>query len=214
LVVRLRARKIPLAGVRTVITGLVVPWVLTVVFAVSAVLYGAQVRTAPAWQSRVAWSLHVLMALAMIAMAWPWGMGVPTIVYGVVFTACALYFAYLGVFHAGVGHAFYHSAMMASMVLMAVAMSSPIMSSSTTPDTSGTGSMGAMPGMNMAGTGSTTVGSSAAPMWVTVTCGAAAVLFLGAALWSFFVLVRGPQRPYANLLMTAGMGVAFTALAV
>jgi hypothetical protein len=202
----------PLAA--AVITSLALRWALSGVFAVCAVLYGAQVRTAPAWQSRAAWSLHTLMALAMIAMAWPWGMHISTIVYVLVFTAGALYFAYLGVFDTHVRHAVYHGSMLASMVLMAVAMSS-----SALPDTSGAGSISAMPGMNMVGAGGGGESSAAAPIWVTVSCGPAAVFFLGAALWSFFVLVRGPQRPgpqstYANMLMTAGMGVTFAALAI
>lgn len=184
-------------------------WTLTGVFAVCVGLYLAQVRTAAGWQPRVAWSLHALMAVAMIAMSWPWGMAVSPIGYVLVFTASALFFAYLGLFTAGVGHSVYHAVMMASMVLMALAMSPAGM-----PEPANVGAMGAMPGMNMAGGGGLSVGSPSAPTWVVLACGVAAAFFLGAALWSFFVLIRGPQRPYANLLMTAGMGVAFAALAI
>jgi hypothetical protein len=184
-------------------------WTLTIVFAVCVVLYAGQVRAAEVWQPRVAWSLHALMALAMIAMSWPWGLGVSPITYVLIFTACALFFAYLGLFTARVGHSVYHAVMMASMVLMALAMSPSAM-----PDTANVGAMGAMPGMNTAGGADVSVGSSSTPAWVISTCSVAAVFFIGVALRSFFVLVRGPQRPYANLLMTAGMGVSFAALVI
>lgn len=183
-------------------------WTLTGVFAVCAALYLAQVGAATAWQSRVAWSMHALMAVAMIAMAWPWGGEISPIGYVLIFTACALYFAYRGLFSVRVGYSVYHAVMMTSMVLMAVAMSATAL-----PETANVGATGGMPGMAMAGDGG--VGANAsAPAWVLVTCGASAAFFIGASLWSFFVLIRGPQQPYANLLMTAGMGVAFIALAI
>ena len=180
---------------------------LTGVFAICAVLYLLQIHAARSWSVRLAWSLHALMAAAMIAMAWPFGMSISPIAYVLVFTACALYFAYAGLFKARLGHAWYHAAMMGSMVLMAV-----VMSASGMPGIPDADAMGAMPGMSSAVRVDVAAGPLAAPPWVVVTCGLAAALFLGAALWSFFVLVRGPQRPYANLLMTAGMGVAFAAL--
>ena len=60
--------------------------------------------------------------------------------------------------------------------------------------------------------GGAATGSSPTPTWVILTCGAAAVFFVGAALRSFYVVVRGPRRPVANVLMTVGMGVSFAAL--
>lgn len=183
-------------------------WSLTGLFAVCAGLYLAQARAAGAWQSRVAWSMHALMAVAMIAMAWPWGMEISAIGYVLIFTASALYVAYLGLFTACIGHSVYHALMMASMVLMAVATSPSGM-----PDTANVADVGAMPGMNMAGS-EPAVGTASTPAWVTSTCSIAAAFFVGAALWSLVVLIRGPQRPYANLLMTAGMGVTFATLAI
>jgi hypothetical protein len=59
--------------------------------------------------------------------------------------------------------------------------------------------------MNTAGSRAAT-GSTSAPLWATVRRGVAAAIFVGAALRSFYVLVRGPQRPVADLLMTAGRG--------
>src|SRR5208283_2857407 len=146
----------------------------------------------------------VLMAAAMIAMGWPAGMSVPTPVYVLVFTAAALYFVYLGLFGPPVAHALYHSVMMAAMVAMAVVMPYAAM-----PAMPSAAAMGSGHDMAMAGAGvSRAFASAASPVWVTVLCG------LAAALWSLVVLIRGPHRPFANLLMSLGMGVAFAAMAI
>ncbi|HUO38896.1 MAG TPA: DUF5134 domain-containing protein [Mycobacterium sp.] len=185
-------------------------WALTILFVVSIGLYGRLAIRVRAPRQRVGWSLHVLMSAAMIAMAWPLGMSIPTLLYVLVFTAGALYFGYFGVFGPHVDHAFYHAAMMAAMVMMAVAMTSVAM-----PAMSSGLAMGAGHDMAMTGAGAPRAGGSwAAPTWVSVTCGVAAVGFLVVALWSFLVLVRGPQRPYANLLMSLGMGAMFAAMAI
>jgi ribose/xylose/arabinose/galactoside ABC-type transport system permease subunit len=178
---------------------------LTTVFLTCIGLYLARVRSSVGWSSRAAWSLHAVMALAMIAMAWPWGMRFPVIFSVLVFTASALYFAYLGLFLGAVGHTPYHAAMMASMVVMSVAMSSA------RPISSGGQAPRAMPGVDMARRVSV---SAATPAWVVFGCGAAAVAFFLATLTSFYALVRGPRRRWADVLMSAGMGVAFAALAV
>jgi hypothetical protein len=111
-------------------------------------------------------------------------------------------------FTTAVGHAVYHAVMMASMVLMAVAMTaSPVSGDAVI------GTTAAMPGMIMPA-GGTVDATGSIPFWVVLTCGPAAVFFVVAALRSFYLLVQGPQRPYANLLMTAGMGVSFAVLAL
>jgi Domain of unknown function (DUF5134) len=180
-------------------------WTLTGAFAICAGLYLAQIHAARAWPARVGWLLHVVMAAAMIAMTWPVGMSLAPVALVLLFTACALYFAFFGLFNARVGHGLYHAAMMGSMVLMAV-----VMSPSATPGVPGADAMGAMPGMSRAVDVPTQ--AAATPPWIVVSCSLAAAAFLGAALWSFYLLIRGPHRPYANLLMTAGMGVSFAAL--
>lgn len=179
---------------------------LTVVFVACAGLYVAQVLAADGWLARAAWSLHVLMAVAMVAVAWPWDSHISPIAYVLIFTAGALYFAYLALFAAGIGNTVYRGVMMTSMVLMVLAMpSTPL------PAAQEVGAMGAVPGMDMAGGGAPRAAPST-PTWVIVACGGAAVFFLGAALRSFFVVIRGPRRPFADLLMAAGMGVSFAAL--
>lgn len=77
------------------------------------------------------------------------------------------------------------------------------------PAAEGTTAAKAMPGMEM------TVGggvSSAPATWVVVVCGSAAAAYFGAALCWFYALIHGPRRPLADVLMTAGMGVAFAAI--
>ena len=192
------------------ITNLVLRWALTVLFALCIALYAREALATRAWQQKLAWSLHVLMAAAMIAMGWPAGMSVPTPVYVLVFTAAALYFVYLGLFGPPVAHALYHSVMMAAMVAMAVVMPYAAM-----PAMPSAAAMGSGHDMAMAGAGvSRAFASAASPVWVTVLCGLAAAGFVGAALWSLVVLIRGPHRPFANLLMSLGMGVAFAAMAI
>ncbi|OPX13081.1 DUF5134 domain-containing protein [Mycobacterium sp. AT1] len=183
-------------------------WALTGVFVACAGLYLARVLAAGGRLAQVAWSLHVLMAVAMLAMAWPWGVYVSPLAYVLLFTAGALYFAYLALFAADIGHTVYHGVMMASMVVMAL-----VMSSTSLPAAPAVGAMRAMPGMDMAG-GSGPGAPPSTPIWVIVTCGVAVAFFLGAALRSFFVVIRGPQRPLADLLMAAGMGVSFAALII
>ena len=192
------------------ITSLGLRWGLTALFAVCVGLYTRQAIGAGGWQSRLGWSLHVLMAIAMIAMAWPLGMSVPMLLYVLVFTAAALYFVYLGLFGPHLNHAFYHAVMMGAMVVMAVVMQSGTMPGMTLTSTS------AMAGhdMSMASAAATDAGSHlVSPPWLSVLCGLAATGFLGVALWSLVVLIQGPHRPYANLLMSLGMGVAFAVMA-
>ena len=192
------------------IDGAVLRWALTILFLLCIGLYGRQAFGARAWQQRVGWLLHVLMAAAMIAMVWPAGMRVPALLYVLVFTAAALYFVYLALFGPQVDHAFYHAVMMAAMVVMGVAMTSTAM-----PATSSTPAMGAGHHMAMADMGAApSSGFGTPPTWVTVVSGLAAAGFLVVALWSLAALIRGPQRPYANLLMSLGMGIAFAAMAI
>jgi hypothetical protein len=190
-----------------VITYLGVRWALTALLAGCVVLYARQVIADQAWHRKLAWSLHGLMAVAMIAMAWQARMASPMLPYVLVFTAASLYFVYLGVFGPHIDHALYHAVMMTAMVAMAVVMPSVAM-----PRTTSTSAM-AGHGMTMAdaGVAAASVGS---PTWVTVLGGLAGAGFVGAALWSFVALKHEPHRRYADVLMSLGMGVTFAAMAV
>jgi hypothetical protein len=193
-----------------VVSDVALRWALTGVFLASIALYARQAVGAGSRQQRFGWWLHVLMAAAMIAMAWPAGMSIPTLLYVLVFTAAALYFVYFAVFGPRLDHTAYHAVMMAAMVAMAVVMPAAAM-----PTISSAAAMGSDAHMSMAGMASGHAGGAwAPPAWVSVTCGLATAGFLGAALWLFIVLIRGPRRGYADLLMSLGMGLAFATVAI
>jgi hypothetical protein len=197
-------------GWNRLITILGLRWGLTVLFVVCAGLYTRQMFGERKWQPTLGWLLHVLMAIAMVAMAWPVGMRIPSLLYVLVFTAAALYFVYLGLFGPHVNHAFYHAVMMGAMVVMALLMQSAAMPGMTVTPTS------AMAGHNMpmVHATATNTGSSGSPVWGSTLCGLAAAGFVGVALWSFVVLIRTPHRPCADTLMSLGMGVAFAGMAI
>jgi Domain of unknown function (DUF5134) len=192
-----------------VIANLGLRWTLTIVFVACIGLYGREMIRARIWQQRSGWSLHVLMAVAMVAMVWPAGMSIPVLLYVLGFSAAALYYVYLRVFGPQVDHAVYHTVMMAAMVAMAV-----VMGSATLPGMASAEAMGAGHDMAMPGAGpmpATAPGPS--PAWATVLCGVGAAGFLGAAIWWLIVLIRRKQPTPAYLLMALGMGTVFAVMA-
>lgn len=177
-------------------------WALTAVFAVAALLCAGAGRRVPG-QRGVA-VLHALASVGMIAMLWPAGMQVSPLLYVLVFTAGALYFAYLALFGFELPHPVYHCTMMAAMALMGLLMAPnagvPVATAQTSGHHSAHLSHGAI--------------AVTPPGWFTVVCIVLAIGFCAAALWWFYLLVRGPKRPYADLLMALGMSVAFAVMAV
>ncbi len=190
---------------------------LTCVFALCAVLYLVGISRSASVGTRFTGFLHLLMALAMIAMTWSWGMRISTITYVLVFTASALYFA-----HRALGRSerastvecpdpahhndAYHAAMMASMVVMAVLMSVP--GTSATVHQAVGGEMPSMRGMTGMGPMDMS-GGSGTPVWSTVVTGVLAVLYVLAALVYFYRSVQGPRRWVVEILMSSGMAVSF-----
>jgi hypothetical protein len=150
--------------------------------------------------------LHALMGVAMIAMLWSWGSGVPIMAYVLIFTAASLWFVAEAVFPARspttdrtgpalcagpAGSAWYHALMMSSMVWMAVLLSavSAAATGGGAPD-----GMSAMPGMDMGmamAQPSASVPVSPMPLWSRVPCLALAIVFCAAAL----LLVGRGLRP-------------------
>jgi hypothetical protein len=175
---------------------------------------------------------HLLMSAAMVAMFWSWGARIPTIVQVTVFTAATAWFVGQ-VLLRDIGlashrwHSWYHAAMMAAMVWMAVGMATM----STFPATTTGGAAAAMPGMAMAGmttraTGSDTPMVMAAPAgWVAGTCVVLAIAFFATAGAYAFATVQNLAREEARLergrlcehavgaLMAAGMAVALLEMA-
>lgn len=181
---------------------LVLRWALTVLFAVTAVLFAAAARR----ERPAVNALHTVASAAMILMIWPAGMSISPLIYLLVFTGAALYLAYLALFGDRLAHPVYHCAMMAAMAVMGLLMAP----NTAMPAMSG-GSHMHMSHLPMAMPAHATAHS---PLWLTATTTALAAGFGIAALWWFYLLVRGPQRPYADLLMALGMSAAFAAMAV
>ncbi|MCX8561026.1 DUF5134 domain-containing protein [Mycolicibacterium mucogenicum] len=177
-------------------------WALTAVFAVAALLFVGAGRRAPG-QHGVG-VLHAVASVGMIAMLWPAGMRVSPLLYVLVFTAGALYFAYLALFGFELPHPVYHCTMMAAMALMGLLMAPNAGVPVATAQASGHHSA-------HLGHGAIAV---TPPGWFTTVCVVLAAGFCAAALWWFYLLVRGPKRPYADLLMAFGMSAAFAVMAV
>ncbi len=177
-------------------------WALIAVFAVAALLFAGAGRRAP--RQRGVGAMHALASVAMIAMLWPIGMRVSPLLYVLVFTAGALYVAYLALFGFELPHPVYHCAMMAAMALMGLLMAPNAGQPVATAQASGHHSA-------HLGHGAVAV---TPPAWLTVVCTVFAAGFCVAALWWFYLLVRGPKRPYADLLMALGMSAAFAVMAV
>jgi len=177
-------------------------WALTAVFAVAALLFVGAGRRVPG--QRGVGVLHAVASVGMIVMLWPAGMQVSPLLYVLVFTAGALHFAYLALFGFELPHPVYHCAMMAAMALMGLLMAPnagvPVATAQASGHHSAHLSHGAV--------------SVTPPGWFTAVCVVLAIGFCAAALCWFYLLVRGPKRPYADLLMALGMSAAFAVMAV
>lgn len=222
-----------------------VRWTLSAVFALTAAyyLYGLARREERRHGPRLVVddALHVVMGAAMITMLWSWGLAVPVMVYVLVFTSAALWFVARGLFpptpvvvsigdppvaaghHGFRGLAWYHAAMMGSMVWMAVVMSVtmstlPVYSpgSTSTSTSSMPGMDMSMPGMDMGSTGSTG-GSMVVPVasWIRIPSLLLAACFVAAAVWLLTAGIRGRPARHSvaagavSGVMAAGMALAF-----
>ncbi|MGW3240171.1 DUF5134 domain-containing protein [Streptomyces olivaceus] len=107
-------------------------WILTLMFAAPA-LHGLWRLVQPTTDltGRVGHVLHAAMGVLMIAMAWPWGMGLAVAPQVVLFTAGALWFLAASLLRPGerpragaVNAAWPHALMMGAMAWMVAAMGS------------------------------------------------------------------------------------------
>ncbi len=130
---------------------IVLRWVVSGLFALTAVEYGVAVITKPRpWTSAVNHALHVVMAVAMVVMAWPWSTRLHTAGPAVFFLLAAVAFAAMAIFAMRTTSRrelyFYHGLMMLATAWMYDIMDSHLMPAgpSTQPDMS-------MPGMDISG---------------------------------------------------------------
>lgn len=222
-------------------------WVLTLLFVVPALSAmwrtGAPGRAGggPDAVERVAHLLHAVMALAMAAMVWPWGMDLPAGPQIALFTLGAVWFVGVALARPASASrtqalrgALPHVVMMGAMAWMAAAMvSSGSMAghgSSSMAGHGGSHDMAGMPGMDMSG-GSGTATMALTDIGPRLTAGLlAAVLLVLGVRWlarSFdaarLVDATGPRRPAAPVerdafglachsAMALGMAVTFVVL--
>jgi Domain of unknown function (DUF5134) len=196
---------------------IVLRWVVIGLFALTAVEYGVAVITKPRpWTSAVNHALHVVMAVAMVVMAWPWSTQLPTTGPAVFFLLAAVTFAAMAIFAIRTTSRrelyFYHGLMMLATAWMYVIMDSHLMpaGSSTQPDMS-------MPGMDASAMNMPARNSAT---WSSAVGWFGAVGFTAAAIfWTYrYVLDRrrktAPRRSLGDLgqaMMAAGMAIFFLA---
>ncbi len=203
------------------IHGIVLRWVVTGLFALTAVEYGVAVVAKPRpWTSAVNYALHFVMAVAMVVMAWPWSTGLPTTGPAVFFLLAALTFVVMAIVAVRTATRWelyaYHGVMMLATAWMYAIMDRHLMpaGSSPRPDMS---SM-SMPGMDMSAMNMPATNEP--PLWISVVGWIGAVGFAVAAVfWTFrYALDRrrktAPRRSlgdFGQAMMAAGMAIFFLA---
>lgn len=195
------------------IHGVLLQWAVTGLFALGAVECAVPILTRRRpWPMVLSHGLHVLMAVAMAAMAWPWSMRAPAMALAVVFLLAAAWFATMALAPARTpaqrGLSGYHVLMMLATAWMYVAMNGP---PATAPAPARSGA--AMPGMDMAATDTPPYAG-----WITAMNGLGALIFLAATLfWTLRYLTdteTARLKSLGNLAqaaMAAGMAILFFA---
>ena len=199
-----------------VIHEIVLRWVVVGLFALTALEYGVAVVTKPRpWTSAVNHALHFVMAVAMVVMAWPWSVKLPTTGPAVFFLLAALTFGAMAIFaiHTTSRRELYayHGLMMMATAWMYIVDDHLMPArSSARPEMS-------MPGMEMSAMNMSPCNSAT---WFSAVGWFGAVGFaLAAVFWTYrYVLDRrrktAPRRSLGDLgqaMMAAGMAIFFLA---
>lgn len=201
-------------------------WAVTVLFGASFAghLYGL-VAQRERWICTVERLLHIVMCAAMIVMAWPVGMKLPTLAPMAFFLAAAVWFVLVAaqVFSGDASRLTngYHAVMMAAVAwLYAVMGGGPLGGRGLSPDHA----MSSSPGMKMPSI-DISVPETAEPEWITTLNWIAAVGFASAAvywLYRYFAnRTTNPVRHTARLrdwgtpchaFMASGMAIMFVVM--
>jgi hypothetical protein len=164
-------------------------WILTLLFCALAAygLWRAFAARSHPWTARLAHGLHAVMALAMFAMAWPWGMDLPGTPQVVFFSAAAAWFVLIPLASPSgpepraraLANALPHAVMTGAMAWMVAAMSSAM---SMSMGATGGGHAHDMPGMDMSAPGATATMTldGTGDRW---SAGLLALALLALALW-------------------------------
>lgn len=207
------------------INDLVLRWVVTALFLVGAAeCLFAMVTMPRPWTRVVSQSLHLAMALAMIAMAWPWGMTLPTAGPARFFLVAGGWFI-VGVFITA-GHRLinaYHAVMMLAMSWMYAVMGGSLLPKLTDGAVVGGGHSGhAMPNMPNMNMPESSADALQNPPLITGLNWLFAVGFGIATLIWVFRLIRcwssagsDGHRPFGiacQAMMAAGMAIMFAVM--
>lgn len=197
---------------------LILRWVVTGLFAISAAECARAILTTHRAGTRaVSHGWHLLMAVAMAAMAWPWGARLPTTGLAAFFLLGAGWFVAVAVVTARTRGRLalngYHALMMLATAWMYATMNPHLLKSQPATSMPGTD----MPGMDM---GAAHVSASSGhPVWVSAMNWLGAIGFAVAAVgWTYSYL---HQRQYTaawtslgNLgqaMLAGGMSILFLA---
>ena len=198
-------------------------WIVTALFVLSAAECSYAIATGQrVWTHIVSQGLHLVMALAMVTMSWPWGMALPTTGPMLVFAMATLWFVALTLGHTGHrGINAYHAAMMLAMVWMyAVASGSLIPAPADGAARAGGGGthhpMPGMPGMEMPGA-TESAGNIPLITGANWLCTVGFALAVAWWLYRYFVARKAePSQPshrflgtIAQAMMAAGMALVF-----
>ncbi|MCV7345825.1 DUF5134 domain-containing protein [Mycolicibacterium rhodesiae] len=217
------------------IADLTLRWVVTLLFVfaaaecLSTLVVGD--RRPPAVVSQL---LHVVMAVAMAVMAWPWGAALPTVAPMVFFLLATLWFVAVTASPICAGHRIagvYHALMMLAMAWMYAVMNGrllPGQASSTGDPATPAGSSGHaghagmnMPGMDMSGTAAAADSTGGGyPAYIDTLNWVCTIGFAVAAVfWLYrYLAVRMNREPAATArplgilcqsMMAAGMAIMF-----
>ncbi|MFD4366993.1 DUF5134 domain-containing protein [Rhodococcus sp. NPDC058521] len=216
-------------------------WICTLLFVFAAAYCVYRITVVRRATVRIDHGFHLAMCAAMIAMAWPWGLGVPLVPQGVFFAAATVWFAVAAArTRAARGHSTvdehvhglamggYHAFMMAAMVWMIAVMAgwlpgAPAHDHAAEPSMEGmAGHGGHVPGMDMSGHAHS-AGAASAPGWISAVSLALTVAFTVAAivwLYRMFVaeqaaaLTASPTSAAAQGRTTTAGGTAVAVLRV
>jgi hypothetical protein len=219
-----------------VIADLTLRWVVTILFVFAA---GECLSTLVVGNRRpanvVSQLLHVVMAVAMAVMAWPWGAALPTVAPMVFFLLATIWFVAVTLSPICAGHRIagvYHALMMLAMAWMYAVMNGRLLPNQSSyaadgaPEASPAAASGhaghaSMPGMDMSGPDTATADYSVAyPPYIATLNWVCTVGFaLAAVFWLYrYLAVRmerepvGAARPLRILcqsMMAAGMAIMF-----
>nr|WP_221218501.1 MULTISPECIES: DUF5134 domain-containing protein [unclassified Mycolicibacterium] len=219
---------------RPVIADLALRWFVTILFVLAAVecLYALVAgNRRPA--AIVGQLLHIVMAVAMAVMAWPWGAALPTVAPMVFFLLATGWFVGVTASPLGAGHRIagsYHALMMLAMAWMYAVMNGRLLPGQTsyagdavaTPATGHGGHAGMnMPGMDMSGPDATVTDHGGGyPAYIDTVNWVCTVGFaVATAYWLYrYLAVRMSGAPadagqplgiLCQSMMAAGMAIMF-----